>query len=375
VDQRTSTRQCGRSHGVVEADLQGVVDHIRHDWWLRRWEERLEAGARRRLMRQGRKAGVRETAGQVIQPATGTPPGGVSSPILAHGSRHAALDRWCQRGVKPRGHGEACLRRDAAADVAACQEQAQAARCDQELGPRRGTCGREVAPEKTRVLPCRGPHARGRPSCDCRGVEWRWGTARAGTPHLQRRTARKQRRHSLQQVTAWCRDTCRRRGRDLVRDLHAKRRGYDRDDGGQGHDPSLPQCFHRARRTRCTWLNRRSPRRSSTWPGCIERLRQVPVERPRLVGRPTRRRVPWGAEAGVRQRVCLQSPVREHGTPGSVRGRSGHRPSYRDTCTTPFGAVPCRRNIGLRAYCGIVCIAADRQAKADASLVLLMPVG
>jgi hypothetical protein len=32
----------------------------------------------------------------------------------------------------------------------------------------------------------------------------------------------------------------------------------------------------------------------------------------------------------LRKRVFLKSPVRENRTPGSVRGRSGNWPSYRD---------------------------------------------
>jgi hypothetical protein len=32
----------------------------------------------------------------------------------------------------------------------------------------------------------------------------------------------------------------------------------------------------------------------------------------------------------LRKRVLLKSPVRENRTPGSVRGRSGNWPSYRD---------------------------------------------
>jgi hypothetical protein len=44
-------------------------------------------------------------------------------------------------------------------------------------------------------------------------------------------------------------------------------------------------------------------------------------------------------------------------------------------CTTPFGAVTCGRNLGLRVRCGLVDVDADRQAQADASLVLSMPVG
>jgi RNA-directed DNA polymerase len=193
--------------------------------------------------------------------------------------------------VKPRCRGEACLIRDADDYVAACQDQEEAERFDHELGPRLGTCGREVAPDKTRVMPFSGQHARGRTSFDCLGVELRWGTDRAGKPHLKRRTARKKRRNSLQRFTAWCREMCRSRVREVFRDLNAKRRGYYRDDGVQGNDPSLQQCFHRAMRILFTWLNRRSQRRSYTWPGFNELLRHVPVERPRLVGRPKPRRV------------------------------------------------------------------------------------
>ena len=109
VEKLTITRQFGRYHFVVEADIQGCFDNIQHDWLIRMVEERLEDGALRRLIRKWLQAGVLETDGQVIHPATGTPQGGVSSPILAHVYRHDALDLWCQRVVKPRGHGEACL--------------------------------------------------------------------------------------------------------------------------------------------------------------------------------------------------------------------------------------------------------------------------
>ena len=40
-------------------------------------------------------------------------------------------------------------------------------------------------------------------------------------------------------------------------------------------------------------------------------------------------------ERGKRKRVFLKSPAREHRTSGSVRGRSGNRPSYRDDALKP----------------------------------------
>jgi RNA-directed DNA polymerase len=193
--------------------------------------------------------------------------------------------------VKPRCRGEACLIQYADDYVAAFQDQEEAERFYHELGPRLGKFGLEMAPDKTRVIPFSGQHARGHTSVDFLGVEFRWGTDRAGKPHLKRRTARKKRRNSIQQFTAWCREMCRSRVRDVFRDLNAKVRGYYRYYGVQGNYPSLQQFFHRALRILCKWLNRRSQRRSYTWPGFRELLRHFQVERPRLVGRPKPRRV------------------------------------------------------------------------------------
>jgi hypothetical protein len=286
VDKLTIKRPCGRYHVGVEADLKGLFDTIQHDWLIRRVEERLEDGAWLRLMRTWRKAGVRETDGQGLHPVTGTPQGGVMSPIRANVYRHEALDRWVQQVVKPRGRGEACLIRYADELVAACQHQEEADRGSQELGPRLGKVGLEGAADKTRVRPLSHRPARGLTRVDVLGVACRWGTDRGGKPHLKRRPARQNLRNALKRCTAWCRDTCRSRVRDVCRDLHAKRRGDYRDDGVHGNSPSLQQFFHRARRLLFTWVNRRSQRRSYTWTGFTELLRHVRVERPRLVGRP-----------------------------------------------------------------------------------------
>ena len=204
---------------------------------------------------------------------------------------HYALDLWFQKVIKPRCRGEACLIRSADDFVAAFQYQTEADRFYQELGPRLGKFGLELAPDKTRVIAFSGQHARGRTRFDCLGFEFRWGSDRAGKPHLKRRTARKKLRNSIQRFTAWCRDACRHRVTDVLRELNAKLRGYYRSYGVPGNYPSLQQFFHRAMRILFKWMNRRSQRRSYTWTGFVELLRHFQVERPRLVGRPTRRRV------------------------------------------------------------------------------------
>lgn len=130
--------------------------------------------------------------------------------------------------VKPRCRGEACLIRDADDFVCAVQNQGDAERFYQEWGQRLGQFGLEVSADKTRVIPCSRHRVPGHPSCDVLGVEFRWGTDRGGKPHLKRRTARKKLRNALKRFTAWCRERCRSRVRDVCRDLNVKLRGYYR---------------------------------------------------------------------------------------------------------------------------------------------------
>jgi RNA-directed DNA polymerase len=103
--------QFGRYKYVVEADIKGFFDNLDHDWLLKMLAERIADKALLRLIKKWLKAGVLDTDGQGIHPATGTPQGGIVSPILANVYLHYALDLWFEKVVKKRCQGEACLLR------------------------------------------------------------------------------------------------------------------------------------------------------------------------------------------------------------------------------------------------------------------------
>ena len=90
----TDELQFGGHQFVVEADIKGFFDHIRWDWLDRMLAQRIADGAIMNLIRKWLRAGILEEDGKVIHPQTGTPQGGVISPVLANIYLHYVLDLW-----------------------------------------------------------------------------------------------------------------------------------------------------------------------------------------------------------------------------------------------------------------------------------------
>ncbi len=66
---------------------------------LRMLKERIDDRALLHLVGKWLKAGVLEENRQVVHPATGTPQGGIVSPVLVSIYLHYALDLWFEHVV------------------------------------------------------------------------------------------------------------------------------------------------------------------------------------------------------------------------------------------------------------------------------------
>jgi len=97
VDNLTVKLQFGRYKYVVEADIKGFFDNLDHDWRIRMLEERIEDRAFLGLIRKWLRAGILDTTGAIIHPVTGTPQGGVVSPVLSNVYLHYVLDVWFEK--------------------------------------------------------------------------------------------------------------------------------------------------------------------------------------------------------------------------------------------------------------------------------------
>ena len=282
VDKLTVKLQFGRYEYVVEADIKGYFDNIDHEWLIKMLEQRIDDRALMRLIKKWLRAGILDTDGKVLHPVTGTPQGGIVSPILANVYLHYALDLWFHQVVKKHCRGEACLIRYADDFVCAFQYQRDAERFYRVLGKRLGKFGLQVAAEKTRIIPFHRKPPSGKPHFQFLGFEFYWGKDKSGKPHLKRRTSRKKLRSAIKRFTEWCIENRNLKPRVLFRRLNAKLRGYYNYYGVFGNYDSLKQFFEQAILILFKWLNRRSQRRSYNWEGFNQLLEHYRIERPRI---------------------------------------------------------------------------------------------
>ncbi len=289
VDKLTVKLQFGKYNYVVEADISGFFDNIEHDWLLKMLAERVDDKSFLWLIGKWLKAGVLETDGKILHPMTGTPQGGIVSPILANIYLHFALDLWFQKVVIPRCSGEACLIRYADDFVCAFEKEADAQRFYEALGKRLKKFNLELSAEKTHIIPF-SPTGLGSTSFDFLGFEYRWGKDRAGKPHVEKRTARKNLRNSLTRFKLWLKENRHRRLPDLFRLLNAKLTGYFNYYGVHGNIRSLEYFYYQVIRQIWKYLNRRSQRKSYNWDGFRQLLTQFGVVKSHIVKRPKRER-------------------------------------------------------------------------------------
>jgi len=286
VDKLTVKLQFGKYNYVVEADIKGFFDHLDHEWLLKMLAERIDDKALLWLIKKWLKAGVLDTDGEISHPVTGTPQGGIVSPILANVYLHYVLDLWFQKVVVPHCSGEACLIRYADDFVCAFEKQEDAQRFYEALGKRLGKFGLELSSEKTRIIPFSPTSRPGKTSFNFLGFEFRWGRDRAGKPHVKRRTARKNLRDSLKRFNAWCKQNRHLRLPELFHQLNAKLRGYFNYYGVYGNISSLVLFFYKAMRLLMKYLNRRSQRGSYNWAGFQQLIEQFRIVKPRITRRP-----------------------------------------------------------------------------------------
>jgi len=134
---------------------------------------------------------------------SGTPQGGVISPVLANIYLHYAIDLWFEKRVKPTLKGKAMLIRYADDFVVAFQYRSEARAFYQALPARLKVFNLDVAPEKTHLKRFSRFKPGKQSSFQFLGFEFYWDSDRQGEPRLRRRTAAKKHKATRQAFYDW----------------------------------------------------------------------------------------------------------------------------------------------------------------------------
>lgn len=93
---------------IVSADITGLFDNINHKLLKDMIRQRVSDGGMIRLIGKWLNAGVMED-GNMTYSETGTPQGGVISPVLSNIFLHHVLDDWYVKEVMPRMKGRCSI--------------------------------------------------------------------------------------------------------------------------------------------------------------------------------------------------------------------------------------------------------------------------
>lgn len=273
---------------VLEADIEGFFDAVDHAKLREMLRRRVRDGVLLRLIGKWLKAGVMDE-GCVYHPETGTPQGGVISPLLANIYLHEVLDEWFERDVRPRLRGRAALVRYADDFVIVFETEGDARKVMDVLPKRFGKYGLRLHPEKTRLVRFTKPRGGAKPpgsdpdhpgSFELLGFTHFWGRSRKGYWVVKRKTAKSRFSRTLRRLNEWCRVNRHLPVREQHQTLSRKLRGHDAYYGITGNFPALGVLRYWVERIWHKWLSRRSWHGRITWK-VMSRLLKGPLRLPK----------------------------------------------------------------------------------------------
>jgi len=276
---------------VLEADIEGFFDAVDHRQLRRMFGERVRDGVLVRLIGKWLKAGVLED-GCVYHPESGTPQGGVISPLLANIYLHEVLDVWFHQQVLPRLRGQAHLVRYADDFVIVFETEVDARRVLDVLSKRFGKYGLRLHPDKTRLVRFTKPRGGPKPpgsdddhpgSFELLGFRHFWGRSRKGKWVVKRKTASSRFSRALHRISSWCRANRHSPISEQHVALNAKLRGHDAYYGITGNYRMLKLLRRQVERSWRKWLSRRSRKAALTWEKMADLLQRHPLAQARVV--------------------------------------------------------------------------------------------
>ena len=209
---------------ILEVDLRKFFDTVEHGHVRELLGRRVQDGVITRLVAKWLHAGVWEK-GTVSYPETGTPPGGVISPLLSNIYLHEVLDKWFVESVQPACGGRTFMVRFAddlfrfaarpvlsslrSSEVMGFEQLEDAQKVMRVIEKRFARSGLRINTEKTRLVRFKRPPLKGDDpeggagTFDLLGFTVYWGRSRRGFNVVLLKTAGSRFTRALRAIKQW----------------------------------------------------------------------------------------------------------------------------------------------------------------------------
>lgn len=280
----------GKITRVVDADIKGFFDHMKHEWILKFLNYYIKDKNIIRLVKKYLKAGIIDN-GQLVKSDEGTAQGNIISPVLANIYMHNVLTLWFQYIIAKECKGECFLVVYADDFIAGFQYPWEAERFYEQLRSRMVKFGLELEENKSRIVESgrylaslkakRGESTR-LGTFDFLGFTFYCGRTTKGNPWIMPKTSSKKFRQKVKEIKIWLYNNKEQKLGKLMYMLNVKLVGHYRYYGISFNSRMISNYKQQVRELLYKVLNRRSEKKSYTREGFIEMMKYYKLVNPKI---------------------------------------------------------------------------------------------
>ena len=272
----------------IEGDIKGFFDNLNHDWIMKFISSRITDNSVLRLVEKMLKAGILKN-GEFYVNEFGAGQGSVCSPIIANIYMHYVLVWWFNEKIRPllKGYADIVVYAD---DFVCCfQYKNDAELFYEHLKRRMNHFGLSLEESKTRLIYF-GRFAAdnlkrqgNKPETfDFLGFTHYCSKSRNGNFRVKHKTANKKYRKKCKQMNITIRDMRFEKKKYILAKVNQILIGYYHYYGISDNYQMMDNFRKRVIQILYFWMNRRSQRKSYTWDGFNQFLKEHPIVRPRI---------------------------------------------------------------------------------------------